>query len=48
MGMSCSLGMHGAVCAELEKETDLRITLAHDGLTVGPWHAGTRFKLVHS
>lgn len=25
--------------AELEKETDLCITLAHDGLTVGPWHS---------
>jgi hypothetical protein len=48
VGMSCSLGMHDAVCAELASDADLRMTLAHDGLTIGPWSAGTRFNFVHS
>jgi hypothetical protein len=40
VGMSCSLGSHDAVCEELAREEELDMTLAHDGLTIGPWPAG--------
>ena len=39
--MSCSLGKHDDVCEELAREKDLDMTLAYDGLTIGPWYAGT-------
>ena len=42
MGMSCSLGKHDDVCEELKREAGLCMTLAHDGLTIGRWHAGPR------
>jgi hypothetical protein len=40
VGMSCSLGDHEAVCDELAREEDTCMTLAYDGLTIGPWLAG--------
>ena len=40
VGMSCSLGKHDDVCEELAREEDLDMTLAYDGLTIGPWFAG--------
>lgn len=38
--MSCALGKHDDVCEELKREAGVCMTLAHDGLSIGPWRAG--------